>query len=199
MPKFDTMNEISVPSLTDNELKALLAKANEEELMYALGYHKRTKELNMELTPDKLKELDNKSQEWLDTLTDNMLVDYLKHKEFTQRWDYAVERYVNSNEAFKVKRDHNAKRTLAKDRAIEIERLTIDANEKRLKYILHYDMVVLFVSKYAKHIGFTNTTEILDKMYSFLLDSYEDFDCSTDYEQITLYIQLLEFIKDTNQ
>ena len=41
MPKFDTMNEISVPSLTDKELKALLAKANEEELMYALGYHKR--------------------------------------------------------------------------------------------------------------------------------------------------------------
>ena len=41
MPKFDTMNEISVPSLTDKELKALLAKANEEELMYALGYHKK--------------------------------------------------------------------------------------------------------------------------------------------------------------
>lgn len=41
MPKFDTMNELNLPSLTDKELKTLLAKANEEELMYALGYHKK--------------------------------------------------------------------------------------------------------------------------------------------------------------
>ena len=41
MPKFDNANEVKIPKLTDRELKHLLINAHEEELMYALGYHKK--------------------------------------------------------------------------------------------------------------------------------------------------------------
>ena len=41
MAKFSNTNEVEMPKLTDNELKSLLANANEEELMRALGYHKK--------------------------------------------------------------------------------------------------------------------------------------------------------------
>lgn len=41
MAKFSNINEVEIPKLTDHELKSLLANANEEELMRALGYHKK--------------------------------------------------------------------------------------------------------------------------------------------------------------
>lgn len=41
MTKFVHANEIKVPKFTDYDLKRLLNNADEEWLMYALGYHKK--------------------------------------------------------------------------------------------------------------------------------------------------------------
>lgn len=43
MTEFVRANEIKVPEFTDYELKLLLNNADEELLMYALGYHKKSK------------------------------------------------------------------------------------------------------------------------------------------------------------
>lgn len=42
MAKFVNANEIKVPILTDCELKRLLNNSDEEQLMHALGYHKKS-------------------------------------------------------------------------------------------------------------------------------------------------------------
>lgn len=54
MAKFANVNEIKIPTFTDDELKSLLSNANEEELMYALGYHKK-----MTIKADKYKPFAN--------------------------------------------------------------------------------------------------------------------------------------------
>lgn len=41
MAKFSNASEVEIPKLTYYELKSLLVDANEEELMFALGYHKK--------------------------------------------------------------------------------------------------------------------------------------------------------------
>lgn len=42
MAEFIKANEIKVPEFTDYELNHLLNSADEERLMYALGYHKKS-------------------------------------------------------------------------------------------------------------------------------------------------------------
>ena len=41
MAEFVNANEIKVPEFTDHELNRLLNNADEEQLMYVLGYHKK--------------------------------------------------------------------------------------------------------------------------------------------------------------